>query len=141
MARSSLKIIRFTRKEETLIGQFLSANPGFGSVSSLGRVAILDFICNRYSLKIHPVVSGRGSASRPSFLWEYDLSREQVHELLRHAPFEKKKWLLARILEEAPFQEVLDYLDLETIASALPHLRLDPKKKAHWEKALSVWQS
>ena len=67
------------------------------------------------------------------------MSRAEVLEILRHRPMEEKKWLIARILEHAQLPEVLEYLSVENIAQALPHLRLRPKIKAHWQKAMEVW--
>ncbi len=98
----------------------------------------MDFIRNKTALSIIPTGSSQGGES-PSFLWDYDLTREQVLEILHHRPMPEKKWLIARILEQAKLSEVLQYLSVSDIAKALPHVQLKPATKAHWEKAIQAW--
>ena len=138
--RTQIQTLRFTHRELREARQFLKLNPGFASLSTLGRVAVLDFIRTRMFLPLVPVGT-KQEACKPSFLWDYDLSRAEVLEILRHRPMEEKKWLIARILEHAHLSEAMEYLSVEEIAQALPHLRLRPKIKAHWQKAIEVWTS
>jgi hypothetical protein len=74
-------------------------------------------------------------------VWDYDLTEAQVHELLTHAPFEQRKWLLGRMLERLGPAEIVRYVSLETLREALPRLRLDSKIARHWEEALTLWSS
>ncbi len=136
--KSVIKPIRFSPKEWARIRTYLGQNSAFESLSSLGRVAILEFIGTRRSLSLEPLRAG-GDQKRPSFLWDYDLSEAQAREILRSAPLEQKKWLIARILERATLQETLAYLTLDEISRALPHLRMDARVKRHWEEALELW--
>lgn len=139
MARTSLRTIRFSPEELKEIRAYLRENPFFDSLSSLGRVAVREFIHSREAVPLRPVQSEL--RPRPSFLWDYDLSEAQVQEILHHAPFEEQKWLIARILERAPFREVFRYLTLQKIRKTLPSLRMDPKVKRHWQEALEVWSA
>lgn len=138
MAKSVLKTIRFAPGELREIQQYLRGNPSFESISSLGRVSMMEFIRTRRMLSLHPLErSQRGE--RPSFLWDYDLTETEVQEILQHAPMDQRKWLIARILERAPLPEVFRYLTVRQIQESLPHLRIGPKIKRHWEEAVELW--
>ena len=136
MARSVLTTIRFAPDEARQIKAYVRRNPVFSTISSLGRVATMEFIRTRISLPLSPNV---GSAKRPRFLWDYDLTEAQVYELLHHAPFAERKWLVGRLLERLRPPEVFQYLSLEQIRTALPQLRMDPKIQRHWQEAIEVW--
>ncbi len=140
MTKNVLKTIRFTPTEEKSINEYLRRNRVFDSISNLGRVAVMEFIRTRAMLPLSPLPQS-STQTRPSFLWDYDLTEAQVHEILQHEPFEQRKWLIARILERAPLEEVWRYLTMEQIRDALPHLRMDPKTQRHWQEAIDVWTS
>ena len=118
--------------------RYLRRNAYFGSLSSLGRVAMMEFVRTRTTLALQPNL-GQEGGKRPWFLWDYDLTEAQVQELLTHAPFEQRKWLLGRMLERLGPDEIVRYVPLEALQQALPHLRLDEKVKRHWEEAIAVW--
>ena len=130
--------IRFNRKEMAELDGYLQRNAYFDSLSSVGRVATMEFIRTRTAIALQPNV-GRAAGKRPWFLWDYDITEEQAQEILSHAPFEQRKWLLARMLERLKPQELLHYVSLEVIEQALPHLRLDEKLKRHWKEAIELW--
>ena len=138
MPKNILKTIRFTPTEAKAINDYLRRNRVFDSISSLGRVAVMEFIRTRTTLRLS-MVSQHSAQARPSFLWDYDLTEAQVHETLQHEPFEQRKWLIARILERCPFQEVFRYLTIDQIRAALPHLRMDPRTTRHWQEAVELW--
>lgn len=140
MPKTMLRTIRFTQEEDRLVQTYLKQNPSLESISSLGRIAIMEFVHTRQTLPLRPLTPSR-QPQRPPFLWDYNLTDAQVHETLRHAPFEQRKWLIARILERAPWQEVSRYLTVEQIRDALPHLRMDPKTQRHWQEAIDLWTS
>ncbi len=127
-----------TKQEASAVKAYLRHNPWFDSISSLGRVATLEFIRRKTALPLQPVSRGTPS-ERLAFLWDYELTEFQVQETLRHAPFDERKWLIARILERLGPPEVFRYLSLEEIAQALPALRLDPKIARHWQEAVALW--
>ena len=138
MDRSVVATIRFSRKEMRELEHYLRRNAYFDSLSSLGRVATMEFVRTRTALALQPNL-GEAGEKRPWFLWDYDLSEAQVQELLTHAPFEQRKWLLARMLERLGPAEIVRYASLDALRQALPHLRLDEKVKRHWEEAIAVW--
>lgn len=138
MAKTVVKTIRFTPTEAKAVQEYLRRNRVFDSTSSLGRVAVMEFIRTKTSLAVSPLPHDLAPI-RPPFLWDYDLTESHVREILQHEPFEQRKWLIARILERAPLQEVGRYLTVAQIREALPHLRMDPTTKRHWQEAIEVW--
>lgn len=120
------------------MGRYLRSNPAFGSISGLGRVALLEFIHSQKSLRLLPNLPS-SKIRRPDFLWDYDLTETQTKEILHHGPAAQRKWLTGRILERLSLPAVFDYLDLDEIREMLPDLRLNPKVKKHWEEALRLW--
>lgn len=138
MKRSMMATIRFSRTEMAELERYLRRNAYFDSFSSLGRVATMEFIRTKTALALQPSL-GRKDGTRPWFLWDYDLTEAQVHELLTHAPFEQRKWLLGRMLERLGPDEIVQYISLEALQQALPHLRLEERVKCHWEDAIAVW--
>ena len=138
MKKSVIATIRLSHNEMRELERYLQRNAYFDSISSLGRVAMMEFVRTRKTLPLQPNL-GEEDAKRPWFLWDYDLSDAQVHELLTHAPFEQRKWLLGRMLERLGPDELMRYVSLEALRQALPHLRLEEKVKRHWEEAIEVW--
>ncbi|MFH1131321.1 MAG: hypothetical protein V1754_08300 [Pseudomonadota bacterium] len=138
MPRRSLRTVRFSETEAQDIDEYLEANPLFESFSSLARVATLSFIGNIRAIHLQPTRDNAGD--RPRFLWDYNISKTQAVEILSSKGLsKKKKWLIGRILKEARFDEVFDYLDLQTIKQHLHELRLPPKVKTRWEYAIERW--
>ena len=86
MKRSVVVTIRFSRKEMGEMERYLRRNAYFDSLSSLGRVATMEFVRARTALALQPN-GGPGGGTRPWFLWDYDLTEAQGQELLTHAPF------------------------------------------------------
>ncbi len=140
MRKSVVVTIRFTHKEMGELLRYLRRNAYFDSLSSLGRVAMMEFVRTRTALTLTPNLTQQ-DRKRPWFLWDYALTEAQVQELLTHAPFEQRKWLLGRMLERLGPAEIVRYVSLETLHQALPHLRLDEKVKRHWDEALALWTS
>ena len=138
--RSSLKTVRLRPKENEWVEQFLKQNLWIESFSELARIAVLDFIQKRGEIPIRPITT-RKNKKKLSFLWDYDLDSEDVKTILNEQPLTKKHWLVARILEHAPFEEVWNYLTLSEIVEALPKLRMNEKRKKHWEFAIREWAS
>jgi len=84
--------------------------------------------------------SSAHSTQKPRFLWDYDLDEAQVREILaQEALSPLKRWLIERILSECRFDEVCQYLDLNTIRQSFAQLRLPSEIKARWEYALKRW--
>ena len=79
-------------------------------------------------------------SNRPYFLWDYDLTETDVRRIL-HGPNEfDRRWLLARILEHARFEDVWKYTTLKQIKGIYPQLKLRKPIQRAWDLALKVWQ-
>ena len=86
------------------------------------------------------VATENRKSARPRFIWDYNLSDADVREILRETGLSpRKRWLIARILCEARFEEVFHYLDLKSIREAFPSLRLPPAVRSRWNYALDYW--
>lgn len=84
--------------------------------------------------------SSTRSTQKPRFLWDYDLNEAQVRAILAQETLSPlKRWLIERILSECRFDEVCNYLDLNTIRQSFTQLRLPPEVRARWEYALRRW--
>ncbi|MBU4016521.1 hypothetical protein KJ980_06545 [Patescibacteria group bacterium] len=75
----------------------------------------------------------------PYFLWDYDLSDEQVRAILHGQDEVEKAWLVGRILTHAKFDDVWKYLTIKDIVSIFPKLQLPKKIKHDWGRALDIW--
>lgn len=138
MNKSVIMTIRFSRKEMGELARYLRRNASFASLSSLGRVATMEFVRTRTTLALEPT-PGQAGSKRPWFLWDYDITDAQVQELLTHAPAQQRAWLLGRMLERLGPSEIVRYVSLETLQQALPTLRLEEKIKRHWQEAIAAW--
>ena len=138
MKKNVLATIRFNHNEMRELQRYLRHNAVFDSLSSLGRVATMEFVRTRTAITLQPNVE-QADSTRPWFLWDYDMTEAQVRELLAHAPFEQRKWLLGRMLERLHPDELLRYVSLKEVQRGLPHLRLDERIRRHWEEAIAIW--
>lgn len=75
-----------------------------------------------------------------SFLWEYPLSFNEIHKILRGSQ-KKRLWLVGKILEHGKWDEIWQFLTLRQIKADLPLLRLPDPTKRHWEYALKRWEA
>lgn len=127
--KNNLKTIRFNQQELQTIESYLGCHDEYQSISNLFRVALWSFMS---------VKNTKLRVSRPSFLWDYDLTEMEMREVLQ-GPQQKRLWLVGKILEHAHWDEVWYYLSLEQIKEDLPKVRITAKTKAHWEFTLNTW--
>ena len=80
------------------------------------------------------------ATNRPYFLWDYDLTDDDVRQILRGENQTDKIWILSRILESARFEDVWKYTSLTEVKQMFPSLKLKKPIREAWEHALSVWQ-
>ncbi len=73
------------------------------------------------------------------FLWDYNLNKKQVRNILHSKNDTEKSWLIARILTHAQFKDVWKYLTVSDIIKTFPKLRLPVNIKQAWQRALNVW--
>jgi len=76
---------------------------------------------------------------RPYFLWDYDLSYDDVRTILRGDDLQQRYWLVGRIIEYAAWEDIWKFLTVADIQKALPHLRIRKKIKEIWEVAIARW--
>jgi hypothetical protein len=138
MNRGFIKTIRFSEKESRQVEQYLADNSVFDSFSSLARVATLQFIETKKGLDL--TVYKEENRSRPPFIWDYDLTDRRVREILSELGLSPdKKFLMERILSQAKFKNVWEYLTVEEIDKYLEELRLEEPLKRHWRYAINRW--
>jgi len=79
---------------------------------------------------------------RPDFLWDESLNRVNLKQLLESGDPEERLYYAAKILREARFEEVWDYLSPAFLAANWEklHSRLGRKKK-FWEFFYSTWRA
>lgn len=138
-SKNHLKTVRFKPKEASLVEEYLEKNQLFDSFSALARVATLSFIAHAKMIKMNTVVTEK-KTNRLAFLWDYDITETEAREILGTPGLTpQKKWLMERILCQSKFDEILDYLNVEEIKRAIPHLKLAPKIQNQWAYALKRW--
>ncbi len=75
----------------------------------------------------------------PYFLWDYDLTDTQIRAILKGDNDVEKKWLIARILSHARYEDVFKYINIAEIVRFFPQLSLPPATRNAWKKALRTW--
>jgi hypothetical protein len=60
---------------------------------------------------------------RPYFFRDYDISEEQVRDLVRSGSPTEKAWVVGRILEHATWSDIWRSLTVANIRDSLPHIR------------------
>jgi len=74
------------------------------------------------------------------FFWDYDLSDEDVHHILREGSPTEKAWVITRILEYAKWDDIWRYLTLADIRENFANLRFrQPQDRELWAYALERW--
>ena len=78
---------------------------------------------------------------RPYFLWDESLTVEELHEILNSENVNKRLNYMAKILREARFEHVWEFLPVQDILANWEHLKKRlGKKKAFWEFFLRKWR-
>lgn len=140
--KSKLRTVRFSDAEAAQIDGYLEKNPLFDTFSALARVATLSFVGEARRFRLEPVSEPGKRGRRPRFLWDYDLSEEEVREILaRPGLSDTKRFVMERILTEGRFEEVFDFLTTDELTRHLDRLFLPPSKKRHWQYALARWRN
>ena len=78
---------------------------------------------------------------RPDFLWDEPLSRSDLKQLLDGADEEERIYYAAKILREARFEEVWDYISPAFLSSHWGKLRgILGRRKEFWEFFYVTWR-
>jgi len=80
-----------------------------------------------------------GTTTRSYFLWDYDLTENDVLQILQGDNENEKTWMISRIMESARYADIWNYITLEEVRKIFPKLRLKPPVRQAWEFALHVW--
>jgi len=84
----------------------------------------------------------RDLTDRPDFLWDESLTRGDLKKLLDSGDEDERLYYAAKILREAPFEEVWVYLSPAFLASHWEKLRLRlGRRKRFWEFLYTTWQT
>ena len=81
-------------------------------------------------------------SKRPYFLWDYDITEEQIRDILRGNDKTAKAWAITRILEYARWEDIWRYLTVDDVRENFEQLRFRwPDVRDLWAYALEVWSS
>ncbi len=81
------------------------------------------------------------AARRPYFIWDYDLTEDDVRAILRGDNEYEKIQMIVRILERCSWNDIWSYLNLAQVyrhwAQIRPKIRRELRPT--WELAMEVW--
>lgn len=75
------------------------------------------------------------------FLWDYDLTEDDVRKILHGKNEVEKIWMMSRILESAKYEDIWRFLTFSDVKRMYPKLKLKKPIKRVWDYALNVWQN
>jgi hypothetical protein len=79
-------------------------------------------------------------SQRPYFIWDYDLTEEDLHRILQGDNEVEKAWLITRILEYAKWEDIWRYLTVDDVRENFEQLRFRwPQDRELWAYALERW--
>lgn len=82
-----------------------------------------------------------GIQNRPYFLWDYDLTENDVRRILHGKNEIEKIWMISRILESAKYEDIWKYLTLKEVKMIYPKLKLKKPIKDAWDYTLNIWEN
>ncbi|MBI5613582.1 hypothetical protein HY947_01540 [Candidatus Gottesmanbacteria bacterium] len=77
--------------------------------------------------------------THPYFLWDYNLTEDDVRRILHGENEAERIWMKSRILTHAAYEDVWKYLTLNDIVSEFSKLRMRSQTAQAWRHALTVW--
>ncbi len=79
-------------------------------------------------------------ARRPYFFWDYDITEEEVRDIIRGDNEVERAWVITRILEYARWDDIWRYLTVDDVRRNFEQLRFRwPQVRDLWAYALKVW--
>ena len=81
------------------------------------------------------------AAKRPYFIWDYDLTEEDVRAILRGENEYEKVQMMVRILERCYWEDIWRYLTLAEVRRYWDqiHRRIRRELRPTWEWAMEAW--
>ncbi len=73
------------------------------------------------------------------FFWDYDITEDELREILRGNDEIRKAWVISRLLEAARWDDIWKYIRLRDVRERFSKLHLRPETRAVWAYALSLW--
>jgi hypothetical protein len=73
------------------------------------------------------------------FLWDYDVKRPELLEMLQNRQSPDRLWAIQRILLHAPREEAIRLLTVSEIQETLPHVELPDRVRKIWEAYVAHW--
>lgn len=74
------------------------------------------------------------------FFWDYDLTEEDVREILRGEDKTEKIWVISRILQSAQWDDIWKFLTLKDVRENFEQIQWrTPYLRDLWSHALEVW--
>ena len=81
-------------------------------------------------------------SGRPYFFWDYDITEEEIHDILRGDNEVERAWVITRILEYARWQDIWRHLALvDDVRENFEQLGLEPYLRDLWAYAIEVWSN
>jgi len=79
---------------------------------------------------------------RPYFIWDYDLSEEDVRAILRGDNKHEKVQMMVRIMESARWDDIWKYVTLAEVKRFWPEIsrRMRREIREVWLWAFEVWE-
>jgi len=82
----------------------------------------------------------KSGGKRPYFFWDYDITEDEIREILRSGNEVEKAWVITRILEYARWEDIWKYLTVEDIRENFDRLQFRwPQDRELWAYALKRW--
>ncbi|MCL4395874.1 MAG: hypothetical protein M1482_13905 [Chloroflexi bacterium] len=81
------------------------------------------------------------ASQRPYFIWDYDLTEEDVRAILRGDNEYEKVQMMVRILERCSWSDIWNYLSLGQVHRYWSQIRPKIRRELRptWELAMKVW--
>ncbi len=80
------------------------------------------------------------SGSRPYFIWDYDLTEEDLRRILAGHDRDEKAWVISRLLNSASWDDIWSYITPDDVRGHWELLRFrNADLREAWEHALEVW--
>jgi hypothetical protein len=78
---------------------------------------------------------------RPYFFWDYDITEDEIHDILRGDNEVERAWVITRILEYARWEDIWRYLTLDDVRKNFERLGLKTYLRDLWAYAIEVWSN
>jgi len=94
---------------------------------------------SRFARELEGDVRREERRDQEEFIWDYDVKRPELLEMLQNRQSPDRLWAIQRILLHAPREEAIRLLTVGEIQEALPHLELPNRVRKIWEAYVAHW--